>query len=270
MLEGFGRFAVPGGELCFESAGTGEPVVFLHGFSLDCRMWEPQFKAFQAAFRLIRYDLRGFGGSSLPAASPYSHEDDLSALLSHLNALPAHVVGLSMGGRMALRFAAAYPQSIRSLVLADSALDGHTWSSEWQARWNGICEIARGGRLAEAKAQWLEHPLFAWARNDSHTLSLLERMVEDYSGWHWHNSDPVRVPTPPLAERLGEIRVPCLVVTRARDFSDFQAIAYVLSQGMPAAQRILIEGAGHMVNLEAPREFNAALLAFWRGLQNRE
>src|SRR5258708_35357920 len=127
-----GRLPVNDGELFLECAGDGETVVFIHGFGLDSRMWDPQVDAFRSTFRIIRYDLRGFGRSSLPPASPYSHEEDLDALLSNLRAAPAHVVGLSMGGRMALRFAAAYPQSVQSMVLADTAMDGPTWYTDWQ------------------------------------------------------------------------------------------------------------------------------------------
>jgi pimeloyl-ACP methyl ester carboxylesterase len=116
-----GRFLVDDGDLFFESVGEGEAVVFLHGFGLDSRMWDPQFEVLQSTFRVIRYDFRGFGRSSLPPHNGYAHEDDLNALLSDLGSAPAHVVGLSMGGMMALRFAVAYPQSVRSLVLADSA-----------------------------------------------------------------------------------------------------------------------------------------------------
>ena len=263
-----GWFRFNDGDLFFESAGTGDAVVFLHGFGLDCRMWAPQFEALQSTFRVIRYDLRGFGRSSLPQAE-YSHEDDLNALLSDLGAAPAHVVGLSMGGRMALRFAAACPQSVRSLVLADSALDGQTWSADWQRRWNGMCEAARTDQLADAKRQWVEHPLFDPARANPFAFSLLTRMVEDYSGWHWCHRDTARAPDPPLAERLGEIRARSLVITGARDIPDFQAVGEALAARLPVVQRTIIAGSGHMVNLEAPQEFNAALLAFWQESSRR-
>jgi 3-oxoadipate enol-lactonase len=268
MYEKSGRFPVNDGDLFFECAGDGEPVVFLHGFGLDSRMWDPQFDALQSKYRVIRYDLRGFGRSSLPPQTAYAQEDDLNALLSSLGAAPAHVVGLSMGGNMALRFAAAYPQSVRSLVLADSALDGHTWSVDWQTRWSEMRDAARASQIAEAKRRWLEHPLFDPARANPITASLLARMVGDYSGWHWHNKDTARVPSPPLAERLGEIRVPSLVIMGALDLSDFQAIGILLAEKLPDMRRsiIFIPGSGHMVNLEAPREFNAALLTFWQGL----
>jgi 3-oxoadipate enol-lactonase len=265
VLERCGRISVAGGELSFEVAGDGEPVVFLHGFGLDSRMWEAQFQALREGFRLIRYDLRGFGRSSLPTVQ-YGHEDDLYALLTHIAAVPAHVVGLSMGGRIALRFAAAYPGSIRSLVLADSALDGQLWTEDWQTRWTGICDAAKSGGVAEAKRLWLEHPLLATARADRSTLSMLAQMVDDYSGWHWHNSDTARVPAPSLATRLHEIRVPTLVVTGEDDLQDFQTVAATLARNLPGARRCVIEKAGHMVNLEAPEKFNAAIVKFWRSV----
>src|SRR5277367_2550696 len=254
MNEQNGHFPVENGELFFQSAGGGDPVVFLHGFGFDRRMWTPQFELFGSTFRVITYDLRGFGRSSLPPEAGYAHEDDLNALLSGLNAAPAHVVGLSMGGRMALRFAAAYPQSVRSLVLADSALDGQTWSADWQRRWNGMCEAARADQLADAKRQWVEHPLFDPARANPFAFSLLTRMVEDYSGWHWCHRDTARAPDPPLAERLGEIRARSLVITGARDIPDFQAVGEALAARLPVVQRTIIPGSGHMVNLEAPQE----------------
>jgi pimeloyl-ACP methyl ester carboxylesterase len=265
MDEKSGHLQVNGGDLFFECAGDGETVIFVHGFGLDSRMWDPQFDAFHSTYRIIRHDLRGFGRSSLPPASPYSHEDDLNALLSNLNNAPAHVVGLSMGGRMALRFAAAYPQSVRSLVLADPALDGQSWSADWQTRWSGMCSAARAGRITDAKRQWLEHPLFDPARRNPTTASFLARMIEDYSGWHWHNRDTALAPSPPLAERLGEIRLRTLVITGEHDIPDFQAVGNLLAEKLPDFRRLVIKGSGHMVNLEAPDDFNAALLKFWQG-----
>ena len=263
-----GRVAVKGGDLFFQSAGAGETVVFLHGFAFDCRMWTRQFEVFQSRFRVITYDLRGFGRSSPPPDEGYAHEDDLNALLSDLGAVPAHVVGLSMGGRMALRFAAAYPQLVRSLVLADSALDGQTWSNDWQLRWMRMCGAAKAGQLAKAKRRWLEHPLFDSARAEPSSAALLEQMVEDYSGWHWHNNDTAREPSPPLAERLGDIRIPSLVITGVNDIPDFQTVGNLLAEGLSFVRRSIIQGSGHMVNLEAPGEFNTALEAFWHTLQN--
>lgn len=210
-----GWLQVKQGKIFFECVGEGETIAFLHGFGLDSRMWAPQLEVFQATFRVIQYDLRGFGRSSLPVACDYANEDDLKALLLHLGANFGHVVGLSMGGRMELRFEAAYPEMVRSIVLADSALDGYTWSDDWQTRWRAICESAKAGRIGEAKRQWLEHPLFHSARIHPSGALLLSKMIDDYSGWHWQgqghgegsNSNASRTAPRDLIAFTGDYRI---------------------------------------------------------------
>ena len=108
-----------GGWLHYTCAGEGDPVVFIHGFGLDSSMWDPQWRVLAQRYRVIRYDLRGYGESSLPAA-PYSHVDDLLALIDFLGAAPAHLVGLSLGGRVALRVAAQAPAGRTVLDLGRS------------------------------------------------------------------------------------------------------------------------------------------------------
>ena len=90
-------------------------------------MWQPQVEFFAREFRTISYDVRGFGKSSLPTKA-YRHEDDLCALLDHLAVDRAHVVGLSMGGQIAVNFALKYPDKVATLTLLDSALDGYASS----------------------------------------------------------------------------------------------------------------------------------------------
>lgn len=261
MEEGF--LATGSARLYYQTGGQGVPVVFLHGFGLDCRMWRPQFGTLAQSFRVIRYDLRGYGRSSLPEG-PYAHSDDLLELLHHLGALPAHLVGLSMGGQLALRLALTHPQAVRSLVLADSALDGYRWSVEWQERWRGILEAARAGDLEEAKRRWLRHPLFAPALEQPPLAASLTEQIGDYSGWHWVHRDPDGVPSPPALERLEQVAQPALVVVGERDLADFQAIAHILAGRLPNARKVVIPGAGHMANLEAPDPFNREVLGFLR------
>ncbi len=253
---------VNAGRLYYQTAGAGAPVVLLHGFGLDQRMWEDQTQALAGRFLVVRYDLRGYGRSSLPTAEPYTHADDLYGLLSRLNALPAHLVGLSNGGRIALRFTLAYPQAVRSLTLADSALDGHAWSADWQAAWGVITSKANAGDVAGANRLWLEHPLFEPAREQAGVAARLAQMVQDYSGWHWTHPDPGLAAGAPAIARLNEIRARTLVVLGERDLPDFQAVADTLSSGIAGAVRMSLPGVGHMVNMEAPAEFNRHLLDF--------
>jgi pimeloyl-ACP methyl ester carboxylesterase len=247
------------GSLQYAVAGDGDPVMFIHGFGLDSDMWAPQWPVFAKNYRVIRCDLRGYGRSSLPVG-PYSHVDDLVALMDFLESRPAHLVGLSMGGRYALRVAQAAPQAVRSLTLADTALDGHAWSDDWLQRWRLMSEAAKAGDIRRARQQWLGHSLFSPALEQAPVAAALEAMIERYSGWHWWQRDPDAGPKPPIADVLSTITVPTLTIVGERDIPDFQNIAQRVAQGMPNVRLRTIPGAGHMSNMEAPEEFNRLVL----------
>lgn len=147
--------------LRFNIEGAGAPVVLLHGFGLDPWMWDDQLAALADRHLVIRYDMHGHARSSLPTTDPSAHADDLQALLGILDAGPAHVVGRSNGGRIALRVSLRHPDAIRPLALVDTALDGHACSPQGMALWNLMVNAARGGGLGGAKRLCLDHPLFA-------------------------------------------------------------------------------------------------------------
>jgi 2-succinyl-6-hydroxy-2,4-cyclohexadiene-1-carboxylate synthase len=257
-------FACPdGGRLRYSIGSSGEPVVLIHGMGLDASMWAPQWAPLHQEFRTIRYDVRGFGGSTLPER-PYSHSDDLLNLLDFLDARPAHVVGLSMGGSLALRFVLDYPKAVRSLALIDSSLDGFSWSDDWTRQIARVIGAARSGDIHAAKQLWLNHDLFAPARRDPHCAAALAAMVHGYSGWHWVNRDPVRIGTPPAIEALATVGCPTLVVVGDLDLPDFQGIALRLASGIPRATLRTIANAGHMATMEAPVIVNDSLLAHLR------
>lgn len=252
-----------GGRLHYSTAGGGEPVVLLHGLGLDAAMWHPQWPLLQREFRAIRYDLRGFGASTVPQG-PYSHSDDLLALLVSLEAAPAHLVGLSMGGRYALRFALDHPGAVKSLTLIDPALDGHSWSAEWLLSMDAILNAAKQGDLRAAKRLWLAHELFAPARRDPGLAAELAAMVERYSAWHWYNADPLRRAASPAIKTLAAVACPTLVIQGELDLPDFKDIALRLAAGIPNATLHTLPGAGHMASMEAPAAVNSLLLAHLR------
>ena len=247
-----------GGRLRYAVAGSGEPVVFLHGFGLDLDMWDPQWQVFAKAYRVVRYDLRGYGGSSLPAGR-YSHVDDFVALSGFLRAHPAHLIGLSLGGRLALRIAAQVPAAVRSLTLVDAALDGHDWSADWSQRWRAMIAAAQTD-LPHAKQLWLEHDLFVPARANPSARKALDAMVRRYSGWHFKNDDPGTGPIQPFADSLARIVAPTMVIVGSLDLPDFQAIALTLKAEMPHASLRVMPNVGHMPNLENARDFNQLVL----------
>jgi 3-oxoadipate enol-lactonase len=252
-----------GAELRYSAAGTGDPVVLIHGFGLDASMWDLQWPALQGEFRAIRYDVRGFGSSSVPAG-PYSHSDDLLGLLDFLQARPAHVIGLSMGGRVALRFALDHPHEAKSLTLIDAALEGHSWSETWTGKFSEISAAAANGDVRAAKQLWLAHDLFAPARRHPHLANALGEMVERYSGWHWANADPVQRPDSAAIELLATVSCPTLVILGELDLPDFKGIAQRLAAEIPQATLHTIAGTGHMANMEAPAHVNDLLLAHLR------
>ena len=254
---------VNGTRLYYEVAGSGDPVVLVHAFTLDTRMWNEQFDLLARDFRVIRYDARGFGKSAAPKpGEPYSNAEDLAALLNHLDARKPHVVGLSMGGRFALDYAVTYPDGLRSLVVIDGVIGGWQWSREWLAAYAPVVEAGRRRDVAQAKSLWLGLPLFAPARAQPAVGARLKQMVDDYSGWHFVNQNPERAISPPAVGRLGAVRAPTLVLVGERDLPDFHRMSERLERDIPGARRATIGGAGHMANMEAPDAVNKALGGF--------
>lgn len=112
-----GTLPVSSGELYYEVRGEGQPVILLHGGGMDTKMWDAQFNYLSQQFRVVRYDLRGFGRSSKPE-QPFHPVDDLYQLMHHLGIKRASLIGLSMGSGVALNFALEHPEMIEKLVLA--------------------------------------------------------------------------------------------------------------------------------------------------------
>lgn len=258
---------VNGTRLYYEVAGSGPPLVLIHGHGLDTRMWDDQCALFAAHYRVVRYDLRGFGRSASVGEAPYAHEDDLAALLNHLGIARSVILGLSAGGAVAIDFALAYPAMARALIVVDAALNGHAWSEAWSARWRSLRQTARTAGAHAANEEWLTHPLFAPANAQPAVAARLRQMVEEYSGWHWGNRDPQRGLDPPATERLHEIAAPTLVLLGERDLPDFHAIADRIADDVPGARKIVLPGVGHMANMETPERFNTEVLAFLAGIQ---
>ncbi len=265
-----GYAEVNGGRIYYEVAGAGSTVVLIHGFSLDTRMWDAQFEVFAQSHRVIRYDVRGFGKSSLPD-KPYSNAADLDALLTRLRVDTAAVCGLSMGGGIAVEFALLYPSRVWALVPVDaggSALvrkDDAEGRAQWVVLAKLFADLARTARSAgveSAKRMWLDHELFAPERESPVLKRELERMVGDYSGWHWVNSAQYLPFKPDHSERYGNISAPSLVVVGERDLPACHSVANGMVSDIPDARLHVIPRAGHMSNMGAPVEFNRVVLDF--------
>jgi pimeloyl-ACP methyl ester carboxylesterase len=253
---------VNGTRLFYEIAGAGPPLALIHGFSLDTRMWDDQYAALAQRHRVLRYDARGFGRSAVPSTAHYSHAEDLRALLAYLEIEHSALIGFSLGGGIAISFALTYPAAVDALIVAGSLLPGRRLSAELGASFGAIWSAGRALGVAEARARWLQHELFAPIRAQPELDARFTQIVSDYSGWEWTNKDPQRDLDPPPAERLGEIRAPTLAIVGERDLPDFHAIAGLLQRDVPGARRVVLPGVGHVVNMEAPEQFNALVIDF--------
>jgi pimeloyl-ACP methyl ester carboxylesterase len=268
-----GEVEIDGGRLYYEEAGRGFPLVLNHGFALDARMWDDQMRPFAGRYRVIRYDLRGFGRSSRPEAGrPYSRHDDLKALLDALGVERAHVLGLSMGGAAAISFALAYPEATAGLIVASvSALAGYPWHPTLAGWWDEIEAAARASDLDRARRLWLGTEWFAAACEQGAVRARLELMTGAYSGWHWLHPNPLRELRPAPFGRLEQVAAPTLVVLGERDLPFYnRPLAEELAARIPGAGLWLAAGAGHMVNMERPAAFNAAALDFLAGLDGEQ
>lgn len=252
-----------GTRLAYEHTGTGQPLVFIHGNTLDVRMWNPQWDVFARDFTVVRYDIRGHGQSANPTG-PFSHADDLLALITHLNLGPAHLIGLSRGGGIALDLAVEHPEAVRSIVSVDSTLWGYRqWDTEALQFWQKVNETAQHSGLEAARALWLTDPMFAHANTLPAVAGQLRVMVADYAGWQWLNRNPERLPSPSTLERLSGLAQPILALAGELDRPDFITITGLLAEHA-RAQKVILPGVGHMPNMEAPELFNQTVLGFLR------
>ncbi len=256
-----GSATVDKGRLYYEEAGSGTAVVLIHGFTLDTRMWDDQFTELSRRFRTIRYDMRGFGKSSLPT-DPYQHQADLKALLDQLGIARAHIVGFSAGGRVAIDFVLTNPTMTDRLVAIDMFVGGYVPTQGYIDSLNAVNARAVSQGLPAARDLWMQHPLFVPAQSQPEVVRRLRAMVNDYSGFHWTQTNPETRIAPAPTARLGSITARTLVLVGERDIPDVQTQAGLLRAGIPGVSYVQVPGVGHMSNMESPAFVTDQLLRF--------
>ncbi len=244
----------------YESHGRGQPVLFLHGLGSSARDWERQVDVFASRYRVILYDLRGHGRSDHPPG-PYSMTQlaaDAVGLLQALEASPAHVIGLSLGGMIAYQLAVSHPQHLRSLTAVSSAPEVVARSLRQRlALWLrlGMIHALPMAALNRVFA-WYLFPergqaglrrtlIRRWAANDKRCyLSALRAVI----GWS-------------VTERLDAIRCPVLIVVGQHDRGPLDTRGAFVSRIRDVRIKE-IPGARHAVPVDQPQRFNATVLAF--------
>jgi pimeloyl-ACP methyl ester carboxylesterase len=254
-----------GTRLYYEARGTGPVLLFLHGFTLDHRMWRRQTEELGKAFRVVSYDARGFGRSALPGAEPYKHFEDAAALCEHLGHDRIVAIGHSIGAHQMLELALDRPLLVAGWVaIGASGLASVPFPDDITKMFGAVRQAAREEGIEAAKKIWGRGGWFAPAREDPALATELDQMLADYSGWHWTHDNPAKGLEPPAAERLGELRMPALIVTGGRDLAYNHSIREALLAGIERATVLDLPRASHMADMEEPGAVNRAIAEFAR------
>ena len=254
-----------GAKIYFESAGAGPTVVFIHAGVSDRRMWDPQFDFFARKFRVVRYDLRGFGKSEMPDL-PYSNRADLGNVLLHLKIDKAALVGCSMGGATAIDFTLEHPERVTALLPVGAGVSGwNEWSDEGIRYFTEFMRLAKEGNIERAREMdavlWLDGPARDPSRIDpSYRRRAREIHKDNFSFTRF--AHPEQELKPPAIGRLREINCPTLVLVGDSDTPELMKLATRLAKEIPGARSVTIANAAHLPNLEHPDEFNALVDEF--------
>ncbi len=266
-----GTAPVAGGELYYEAAGAGPAVVLLHEGMLDLTMWDEQFEWLaRSGYRVVRYDARGHGRSSV-VDGDYAHHEDLRALLDHLGIARATLVGHSHGARVALDSALVYPDAVAALVLAAPGISGRAFSDPFllhHIREQVAAVSAPGGVTLFVEhflRMWVDGPHREPASVDADLRERIRATAKATVRAHAEGMGRGMALEVGAAGRLAEIRVPTLVMDGDLDSTDISANAHAVALAVPGARRARIPAAGHMVNLENAARFDRELAEFLRG-----
>lgn len=251
---------IDGGQLHYEVAGAGRPVVFLHGGFLTHEMWDEQFALLAKTHRVVRYDARGHGQSS-GATTDYRPYEDLRQLLDFLDIDSATLVGNSLGGRISVDFALTYPERTAALLTVAGGVSG------MQIRDPVIIELTQQLGTVESIADgveiflrmWVDGPRRAPDQVDAKVRESCGRMATETATRHNVMATFQFMREVHAIDKLDQLTPPVLATIGDADSADVEDIAEQLGK---RGRKKVIRGAGHMINLEQPEIFNRILLEF--------
>jgi 3-oxoadipate enol-lactonase len=247
-------------DLYYEVHGAGQPVVLIHGLGSSTRDWEFQVPELAKHYQVITFDLRGHGLSGKPMG-PYTlplFAADTAGLLKTLGVESAQVVGISLGGGVALQLALDAPALIKTLVIVNSGPSmGGTPEERTKEIDSRVALVKQMGMAAMGKA--LAPRLFPKAEHAALRETFVARWAENDPGAYL---DALRSMTDwDVTDQLRSIRCPTLVMASDQDYTPI-AMKEAYVKLMPNAELVVIRDAHHAVPLEQPAAFNAALTQF--------
>lgn len=256
---------IKGVTIHFEERGApgGVPVLFVHGFPFRSAMWDLQVEAVSRRYRVVTYDIRGLGKSDVGDGqyTIESHVDDLVGLLDHLHIDRTVVVGLSMGGYIALRALERSPERFIAAVLCDTRSEADDNAGKTK-RAAGAVAVKRDG--AAAFADSFVPAVFAPESLQSKpaAVELIRGMISATSPLSIAGHLIAMAARTDTTASLASIQVPTLIMVGEKDAVTPPAAARAMHERIPGSELHVVPGAGHMSNLENPAFFNARLMEF--------
>jgi len=266
-------------KLYYEEQGKGEPLILVHGHSLDHTMWNEQFHEFAKTHRVIRYDLRGYGRSSMPSEDKqFLHAEDLNALMQKLGIQKAHLVGLSLGGFVVTDMLALHADKIITATLASGNIfpvpgpDHPMDEAEKQKRYAEIAALKKKG-IDVMKREWFNALMRSGGSQKERMRYELWKMIYEWDAWQPLHLEPRLVLGLSVKEKLsrmasplqGGLRgagaVPVLVLEGKSPGNKVPEHPAILDL-LPKSTLVWIEDAGHMCNMEQPEAFTREVLKF--------
>jgi pimeloyl-ACP methyl ester carboxylesterase len=266
-----GEARVGGVRIVYESWGAGPVLVCCHAFGADRTLWAPQIARFARTHRVVTFDQRGSGESDHPLPAPGEPDpytvdtfaEDLRGVLDDVGSRRARVLGYSMGGATALRFATRWPERVEALVLASTMASRLPEAIIERA---GVVErvLLRDG-LQAAYRLYFEGALFERAPREKRYLDLLEGWVARATPHGFRGSYGVTIDRPSMVGDLACIQAPTLILVGERD-TLYRADAELMAREIPNARAVVMQGLGHAMNVEAPAAFADEVTRFLASL----
>lgn len=268
-----GFVKIDNAQLYYETAGKGVPFVMIHAGVADSRQWNNEFTFFSRNYQVLRYDMRGYGKSE-PADGEFSHMSDLGSLLKSLELLePFIIMGCSMGGGLAMDFALTHPSRVRALILVGSGPSGLELDVPAPAKFAEAEKAFEAGDLdlvAEIETQIWFDGMGRAPEQVNQGMRKLAYEMDRQALLHEVKQLGKRLPnTQTLAfDHLNDLKIPVLVIVGAHDTPYILGAADYMIEKMPSAQKVIIEDAAHLANMDQPDEFRTIVTNFLEGLSS--
>jgi pimeloyl-ACP methyl ester carboxylesterase len=242
------------GRLYYKEKGAGETVVLISGGAFAAMgQWDNTFNYLSKYYHVISYDPAGVGKSESPSAS-YTNTDDLKILCDSLKIRNAVFIGLSFSGAIVLEFSIKYPAYVKALVLAGPLVRGFAPSPEMKIRFDEFASATEKGPDTLLPTLYKDKYFIPSASANKKLWNRFQKLLKE--NYRSIDGSFEVLMTPPAAERLKEIQKPVLILTGEKDHPDLHRRAKFLESEIKSSKAKIIKNAGHLINLEAPDEFN--------------